>query len=307
MKEYRKYTQEDYQAINGINLEELLRDRGEKITKKGKDVRWEVHSSLTIQGNKWFWFKTGEGGYPLKFMQTFFDMSFKEAMETLLVYAEQRGHFVRKPEESKKPKEFELPKCSATMHRVYGYLCKTRYIGKEILDEFVQRKMLYEDVQYHNTVFVGFDEKGVPRHAHKKSTMATQGKSYRGNCEESDPRYSFYFEGSSEVLYVFESPVDLLSYITLNPSDWKNHSYVSLCGVGIQPVSQSIDRNPRIKKLMVCTDNDKAGLECFKRVRDLFEGKDIEIKLCLSKNKDFNEDLKEKNGVEPMKGIYNGQ
>ena len=34
-------------------------------------------------------------------------------------------------------------------------------------------------------------------------------------------------------LYVFEAPIDLLSYI-LHPQDWQAHSYVALCGVGGQ-------------------------------------------------------------------------
>ena len=54
------------------------------------------------------------------------------------------------------------------------------------------------------------------------------------NVEGSRPQYSFHHIGTDEELFVFESPIDLLSYITLHPESWQEHSYVSLCGTGGQ-------------------------------------------------------------------------
>ena len=79
---------------------------------------------------------------------------------------------------------------------------------------------------YHNAVFVGFDEHGAARHAHKRG-LYTQGKSYRSNIEGSDPRCSFHWTGTSDRLYVFEAPIDLLAFLTLYPEDWQRHSYYS--------------------------------------------------------------------------------
>lgn len=53
----------------------------------------------------------------------------------------------------------------------------------------------------------------------------TQGKSYRGNIEGSDPRCSFHWVGTSDRLYVFEAPIDLLAFLTLYPDGWQQHSY----------------------------------------------------------------------------------
>ena len=75
----------------------------------------------------------------------------------------------------------------------------------------------------------GIDEHGVARHAHKRG-IYTQGKSYRGNVEGCDPRHSFHWTGTSDRLYVFEAPIDLLAFLTLYPEDWQQHSYVALCG-----------------------------------------------------------------------------
>ena len=52
---------------------------------------------------------------------------------------------------------------------------KTRFLDKEVIDEFVRKGLIYEDKEYHNAVFVGLDENGVARHGHKRGT-ATYGK-----------------------------------------------------------------------------------------------------------------------------------
>ena len=62
------------------------------------------------------------------------------------------------------------------MVRGYAYLLKQRCIDREILNAFVRKKLIYESCEksrdgtkeYHNAVFVGFDEHGVPRHGHKR-------------------------------------------------------------------------------------------------------------------------------------------
>ena len=79
---------------------------------------------------------------------------------------------------------------------------------------FVKAGLLYEDAEYHNAVFVGTDTDGVPRHAHKRSANS-YGKAFRLNVEGSDPRYSFHYVGTGRSLYVFEAPIDMLSFITL--------------------------------------------------------------------------------------------
>ena len=54
-------------------------------------------------------------------------------------------------------------------------------------------------------------------------------EAFRANAEGSDPRYSFHHIGGDGSLYVFEAPIDLLSFITLHPDRWREHSYVACC------------------------------------------------------------------------------
>ena len=54
--------------------------------------------------------------------------------------------------------------------------------------------------------------------------------------EAARPQYSFHHVGQDGLLYVFEAPIDLLSFLTLYPDRWQEHSYVALCGTGGQAV-----------------------------------------------------------------------
>lgn len=121
------------------------------------------------------------------------------------------------------PKPFVLPPANSNMRRVYAYLVKHRNIDRSVVAHFAREKLLYEDADYHNAVFVGTDEDGVPRHAHKRSANSF-GKAFRLNVEGCDPRHSFHHIGTDGSLYVFEAPIDMLSYITLHPESWQSHS-----------------------------------------------------------------------------------
>lgn len=151
-----------------------------------------------------------------------------------------------------------------------------------------------------NAVFVGIDEHGVARHAHKRG-IYTQGKSYRGNVEGCDPRHSFHWTGTSDRLYVFEAPIDLLAFLTLYPEDWQQHSYVALCGTAEHAMLWMLEQNPKLQKIILCLDHDAAGIEAAGRLTDILCKHGYTQSAPLrSTNKDWDEDLKEQHGLEPQ-------
>ena len=143
---------------------------------------------------------------------------------------------------------------------------------------------------YHNAVFVGLDEHGVARHAHMRSTNFG-GKSFRMNVEGSRPQYSFHHIGTDEELFVFESPIDLLSYITLHPESWQEHSYVSLCGTGGQAMHWLLDQCPNIHSVHLALDNDKAGRGAAQRLSGELKQTVSSTDILSPQRKDWNEDL----------------
>ncbi len=87
---------------------------------------------------------------------------------------------------------------------------------------------IYEEAAHHNAVFVGRDESGIPRYAHQRGTAG----SFRLDVKGSDKAFNFCYRGEGERLFVFEAPIDLLSFLCLFKKDWQKQSYLALGGVG---------------------------------------------------------------------------
>ena len=174
------------------------------------------------------------------------------------------------------------------MSRVYAYLIRRRKIDKDVLDAFVRKEMIYESADYHNAVFVGFDTDGVPRHAHKRGTGSQS--SYKGNIGGSLPEYSFHWHGVSENLYLFEAPIDMLSFISMHKENWRDHSYAAACGVSDQVMWQMMKDNPHIEKVYLCLDNDVPGQEAAERLSQKLMTHGVSHEILIPTRKDWNED-----------------
>lgn len=304
MERYKRFSKEQIAVANNVNLVEFLKHQNEPLTKSGKDMRWNRNKTVTVNGNRYYKWKEHQGGYPIQFLQEFYGYSFRQAMELLLSFSNDTGMMMDVTPQEEVKKEFILPERNETMKRVYGYLLNARFIDKDVLNEFVKMNMVYEDKLYHNAVFVGYDEEGIPRHAHKRSTYS--GKAYRGNATGSDPRYTFHYIGNSNQIYVFEAPIDMLSYISLHKENWKKNSYIALNGLGTQGLEHLLDSHDSLQKVFLCFDHDIAGMEGAERVLDILYNRNVkDTSVIQPRNKDFNEDLKELNGMEPLKGTDN--
>lgn len=285
------YSKEQIKQANLINLEDFLRMQGETLMKSGKDKRWARMKTVTIRENMWHDWKTSEGGYPIEFVKRYFNKGFKEAMEILLSSVGDVQMVESSRHNQDKPKRFVAPYRNNNNKRAYAYLSETRLIDKDILNYFFKNGYIYEDNQYHNVVFVGFDEDGIIRHAHKRST-SVGGKSFRGNVESSDSRYPFQYRGTSERVYVFEAPIDLLSYLTLHKDNWEQDNYIALNGLGTEGLEHLLNQRKDIQSIMLCFDHDEAGIEACERVTDkLIEKGYGQIGIIQSTYKDFNEDI----------------
>ncbi len=298
---YGKYTKDQVERANQVDLEELLRRSGEKLIRSGRELRLDSDHSVTINGSQWFDHATDQGGYSLSFVRQHYRLSFSDAMKLLLGEDGQKPLPLAREKPQAEQKPFALPEASVSMRRVYGYLLTHRKIDRDVLTEFARAKLVYEDATYHNAVFVGFDEHDIARHAHKRSTNS-DGKVFRINVEGGNPSHSFHWKGSSEKLFVFEAPIDLLSYISLHSDGWQSHSYVALCGVAEHAMVEQLRQKPDICEVYLCLDNDKAGHAATERLTDrLCELGEYQIVRLCPYNKDWNDDLKE--GIVPQENF----
>lgn len=290
MTKYIHFTEEQKQQAASVDLERFLLCRGEKLITSGREKRLARDHSVTVRGNEWYDHAEERGGHAVSFVQKFYGLSYPDAVSLLLGGAAGNAFPAASEKEQEEPKPFELPPANSDMRRVYAYLVKRRGIDRDIVTAFARAKLLYEDAEYHNAVFVGTDADGVARHAHKRSTNS-EGKAFRLNVEGSNPKHSFHHIGTDGRLYVFEAPIDLLSYITLNPENWQEHSYVACCGTSSHPVLELVAQHPEIKAVYLCLDNDEAGHTACKRMEALLEMVGVQTMQLIPFGKDWNDDL----------------
>ena len=310
---YIPFTDEQKQLANSVDLAKYLSMRGEKLERVGiehKLIYYDSsgkHDSITIRGSKWFDHKNQTGGGAIKFMQEFYGMDFQTAVQELL------GRSIpplsnsppKSDKQEQKTREFKLPEPNSDMHRVYAYLIKQRFIAPDIISYFAKQHTLYEDKEHHNAVFVGVDENGVPRQASKRSTNS-YGNSFRITCQGSDTRYSFAHFGESKRLYVFEAPIDMMSFLTLYPKDWQKHSYIAMNGVYENAVLTALKNHSNLSEVILCVDNDEGGIEAVDRLRDILnENGYSNVKRLAAPYKDWNEVLKAKNGAPALPAVPN--
>ena len=276
----------------------LLRSRGEILKRLGSEWEWKFHDErVTIRNNLWFDQYAQQGGDAVDFFRYFYGESEDQAAAMLLncSVADLEKLPARSPPmpsrtKQEEPKQLEIPPANATMRRVFAYLCQTRGIDPEVVSAFARKGLIYEDASHHNAVFVGRDELGKVRHLHARGTLT--GSHFRQTLPGSEKAYSFHWPGSSEKLYAFEAPIDLLSYISLHPEGWRGHTYVALCGVSAAPIHRLLETQSQLEEVILCLDNDEAGHKAVRRIAaELLREWNVTVSAEFPSQKDWNDEL----------------
>ena len=288
MSQYIHFTEQQKTQARQTDIAELLRSQGETLKRSGSEYEWRDGSEkVTVRGNLWFHQYEQVGGDAIDFVRRFYNKLYPEAMEFLL--GRSGGVLTVSPPVQKEEKPFVLPPKNDNMRRVFAYLLNRRGIDQEVLYAFVHKGMIYESADYHNTVFVGFDSNGNAKHAHKRGTGSES--SYKGNVTGSQPEFSFHWYGQSDRLYLFEAPIDMLSFISMQKEGWRQHSYAASCSVSDRVLFQMLKDNPDIRQVVLCLDSDEPGQTAAKRIADKLFVQGISSEILVPYHKDWNEDL----------------
>lgn len=288
MSKYINFTKEQREQARRTDLANFLISQGEKVKKSGSEYEWlDGSQKVTIRGHLWYHQYEQKGGDAVDFVRRFYNKDYAEAVEMLLNGG--GGQIITLPPIGNSHKPFQLPPRNDRMSRVFSYLLLTRVIDKDVLFEFVKNKMIYESADYHNIVFVGYDLNGILRHAHKRGTVTNN--PYKGNVAGSQPEFSFHFNGKSDKIFLFEAPIDMLSYISMHKENWKEYSYAASCSVSDKVLFQCLKDNPNIKNVFLCFDNDEAGQTANKRIAEKLNKLNIQNEILIPTHKDWNEDL----------------
>lgn len=292
-----KFTADEKERAHNTDLVDFLEKRGEEIKHSGTNNYW-MHDGETIslKGNLWFNHYTQRGGEAIGFVREFFGLPYAEAVGFLLGYSQAD---MKAREYEKKPQEpFRLPERNDNSKTVIRYLTRDRGIDKEIVSTFIKHNLIYEDKKHHNAVFVGYDRKGIPKHAHMRGSGSQS--TFKMTTPRSSPEYSFHWTGKDDELFLFEAPIDMLSYISMFQQDWKQHTYAAACSVTDRVLFKLLEENPDIKTVHICFDNDTAGQKAAERIIGKLSRYDVTADVIKPDFKDWNEDLTTPDGMKPI-------
>ena len=235
------------------------------------------HDSLKISNGLWHWFSRHIGGKnALDYLIKVKGFSFTQAVMMLNNSTPLVQNF-RKPQEV--PKSLEIPELHPDIQRVKRYLMG-RGIDERIIDYCHKEGLLFEDADYHNCVFLGKDQNGVPMYGSLRSTTTD----FKRDLDGSDKRYSFklFFNDEADTLHLFEAVIDLMSFITLAVKvrdEWYKDDYLSLGGVYATDKKQDIplalnaylETHPNLKTVYLHLDNDEIGRKATRQIKEVLQ------------------------------------
>lgn len=255
------------------------------------------HDSFKIneETGKWHWKSRDIGGRTaLDFLIHVRGQAFLDAVRQL---CDEHPCFEPALIPEKPKKVFALPDSAPDCKCAVSYL-HNRGISLNVLTFCRDQGLFYEDIPYHNVVFVARDSAGMPRFACKRGTM---GSDYKRDVDGSEKKYGCYMqpESESETLAVYESIIDGMSHATLdeqNGKPWRDKYRLALGGIYAPNPSkvtairrptkppaaleQFLSDHPYIRRMEICTDNDFAGRYAAKRIEEHYKDK-YDVQLCL--------------------------
>lgn len=234
-----------------------------------------------------YWNSRQTKGNSLDFVMLFYGWSFEKAVGELtedLKKKELAGQG-KKGEEKQRPLHISERQ---NLKRTIAYLCRTRKISYSLVKKLIEGHYISQDDRG-NIVFKIYDEMGKLVGAELVGTLSTV--RFKGIATGTKVGYGFNVAvGKPEKTLFFESPIDLLSFWTLNEKQLIAHRLVSLAGLRediFQNILQCFSISP--ETVYLCVDNDQAGKAFIQAIQNKYST----IKTYIPKiEKDWNDLLK---------------
>lgn len=330
------YTEEQIKIAKNTDLVGLVESYGYKVKHEKNAYRvLGIEGGLYVfdknnnETQGFYWHSKSLKGNAIDFCKVVFKDDYKSAIARLLNQGVQPLDSKSKcptigQEEQKASvqpldsnKVFTLPDRDNNIKQAYSYLVKTRGISKVLVDNCIKYGLIRQ-FKENNHVYVGFigkDKDNTAQYLMLRSTLTNS--SFKKEYENSNKKYGFKIFNTESVqsldssndinIYIFESPIDLLSYMTLNPAKTlKNNAFLSMGGVSMLTLKQFIeDYKPKIGSINVCFDADEVGQDNANKVKGEY-GNKYKVNILKPMYKDYNKQLimiKQEANVQPLDSI----
>lgn len=254
----------------------FMNNNPSQLVRKGTNTySLKEHDSVIISNGLWHRFSTNEAGKTaVDYLMKVEKMTLQEAVKNVL--NREIVKYTMLKEEQKENRRIVIPVRASTNSQAIEYL-KNRGIDEEIIRECVDKKLIYQEDQTNNVVFLGYDNEGNIKYAGCRSTNNTR---IMRDAKGSSKEFSFRLLSNkkSSTLHIFESSIDLLSYATMlkiKGYDYKKYNLIALAGV-YQPssnIEQSkvpiaiqsyLNKYKDVQDIVLHFDNDRAGRQATK-------------------------------------------
>lgn len=158
---------------------------------------------------------------------------------------------------------------------VYSVLLNRFGIGREIVTSFIHSRHLIMDSEK-NICFLTNDERNniicVTRYLRHRDYTVTDTMETKRNvgfqyANKEEAGYGMYRN-----LYIFETVIDLMSYLTLVnmkavPKIEKSSCLLALNGINQSMINNFLSKHPEVRKIYTCLQNDNAGIRANQAIR----------------------------------------
>lgn len=284
----------DIEEIKKISIVSFCEQNGIALKGNRKWYSLIEHDSLVVnaENNTFIWNSRGLSGDIINFVTAYYDVEFKKAIELIIGesssierYESHSGNQELERERNTERLTDELNE-SKNMKNVFAYLIKTRGISKDIVQEFVDQKLIKQD-KNNNIIFKTFDDSGNLIAVSRKGT----GGAFFQRIEPDSENVGFRFKVGDTVnqVYFFESPIDLMSYYELNKEKLANVELIAMGGLKYSIIESYLEKQGS-SSVVLAVDNDKAGEKFIETVQVA----DVNVTIEKPMLKDWNEDLIQK-------------
>ncbi len=192
--------------------------------------------------------------------------------------------------------------------RSFKYLTDERGLDKDIVNDLMRKGQIFEAVTeakgytFKNVAFVGTDKDNNPRYCALRSVGKNK---FTQDVKNSEKKFGFCMKGTSNRVFVCESPIDVISHATMFKMANHDHtkdSRLSLGGLTEEALKQFLEDNPHVNHIVFALDNDHdktnqkgeptnfGQLKADKLMKE-YKEKGFITQKQVPKGKDFNEDL----------------
>lgn len=268
MEKKLSYTKQDKELALQTSLTQLVSSMGFTLKKTGRtSYIKEMDSCVIFNDHSWSRFSKHEGGTQIDFLLKYGKAkTVPEAIHQLLEFQglspENRiVNFSNNAEiNERKIENVSIPLAAKSYRRAYAYLIKYRGLSQNVVNYFVKNKIMYEENNRHNIVFVGRDSENKIRYATLRGTCDMYGKKFRGECPGSNKAFGVnIINKNSNKVKVFEAPIDLMSYLDIT-GDYDTNKLVLGC-LADNALKRFLEDNKNITDISFCLDNDEPAKE----------------------------------------------